>query len=598
MDAAGYTAPLQEMRFALDTLAGLPQLARLDAFAHATPDLVEAVLEGAGKLAGEVMAPLNRAGDIAGAVLENGVVRTPAGFKDAYAQYVEGGWNAIAVPEAHGGQGLPQAVATAVNEMWSSANMALALCPILTASAVELLLSYGTEEQRRLYLDKLVTGEWTGAMNLTEPQAGSDLGALRTRAVPEGDHYRITGQKIFITYGEHDWTPNIVHLVLARLPDAPAGSRGISLFLVPKYLVNPDGSLGKRNDIRCVSLEHKLGIHASPTCVLSFGDTEGAVGWLVGAPHHGLAAMFTMMNRARLDVGLQGVAIGERAYQQARAFARTRVQGQPVGATGTGALPIIHHADVRRMLLSMRAQSEATRGLAYYVAGMIDRARHAPDADARNRAQRRVDLLIPVVKAWSTDVGLELCSTNIQVHGGMGFIEETGAAQHLRDARITLIYEGTNGIQANDLVGRKLARDRGAAVRELVEDMRASEAALGTAAGAEAAAMRAPLAAGIAALEQASTALLGAFADDPARALAGSVPYLRLMGIVAGGWIMAQSLIAAQRGLANGNSDRKFCQAKLGTARFYAEHLLAAAPALLPAIAGGATVVGFDLDAL
>jgi len=598
MDAAGYTAPLQEMRFALDALAGLPELARLDAFAHASPDLVEAVLQGAGKLAGEVMAPLNRAGDLAGAVLENGVVRTPAGFKEAYSQYVAGGWNAVAVPEEHGGQGLPQAVATAVNEMWSSANMALALCPILTASAVELLLAYGSAEQRRLYLDKLVTGEWTGAMNLTEPQAGSDLGALRTRAVPEGDHFRITGQKIFITYGEHDWTPNIVHLVLARLPDAPPGSRGISLFLVPKFLVNPDGSLGKRNDIRCVSLEHKLGIHASPTCVLSFGDTEGAVGWLVGAPNHGLAAMFTMMNRARLDVGLQGVAIGDRAYQQARAFARTRVQGQAAGAAGNGAVPIIQHADVRRMLLSMRAQSEATRGLAYYVAGMIDRARHHPDAGARQRAQRRVDLLIPVVKAWSTDVGLELCSTNVQVHGGMGFIEETGAAQHLRDARIALIYEGTNGIQANDLVGRKLARDRGAAVRELIADMRASEAALAAAAGAEAAAMRAPFAAGIAVLEQASGDLVAAFGEDPARALAGSVPYLRLMGIVAGGWIMAQSLVAAQRGLANGDADRTFCEAKLGTARFYAEHLLAAAPALLPAITGGATVMGFDLDAL
>jgi 3-(methylsulfanyl)propanoyl-CoA dehydrogenase len=594
MANGNYAAPLAEQRFALDAVAGLDALLRLDAFAHVTPDLVDAALEGAGRLAGEVMAPLNRCGDIAGARLENGVVRTPAGFKEAYQRYVEGGWNAIAVAPEHGGQGMPQAVATAVAEMWSSANVAFALCPILTVSAVDLLLEHGTAAQKRLYLDQLVSGAWTGAMNLTEPQAGSDLGALRTRAVPEGDHYRLFGQKIFITYGEHDFTPNIVHLVLARLPDAPAGSRGISLFLVPKFLVNDDGTLGRRNDVRCVSLEHKLGIHASPTCVLAFGDAEGAVGWLVGTPHHGLGAMFTMMNRARLDVGLQGVGLAERAYQQARAYARSRVQGRPVGIQGDGAHAIIHHADVRRMLLSMRAASEAARALTYYVAGMIDRARHAPDHDTREQAQRRVDLLIPVVKAWSTELGLETCSTNIQVHGGMGFIEETGAAQHLRDARIALIYEGTNGIQANDLVGRKLVRDDGRAMAALVADMRATAATLD---GADAAALHPPLAAGIAALETASADLRAAFARDPARALAGAVPYLRLTGIVVGGWLMALSALAARRSEANGG-DPDFCRAKRATARFYAEHMLAPAPALLPAVTGGATVMDFDLALL
>jgi len=590
-----YAAPLAEMRFVLDEIAELPALTKLDAFAQVTPDLVDAVLDGAQKLAGEVLAPLNRSGDIAGCVLENGIVRTPKGFREAYAQYVEGGWNEIALDEEQGGQGLPQALATAVSEMWSSANTSFALCPTLTMSAVELLIAHGTVEQKRIYLPKLATGEWTGAMNLTEPQAGSDLAALRTRAQPEGDHFRITGQKIFITYGEHDFTPNIVHLVLARLPDAPAGSRGISLFLVPKILVNEDGSLGARNDLRCVSLEHKLGIHASPTCVMSFGDAGGAIGWLVGEPHRGLNAMFTMMNRARLDVGLQGVALAERAYQQGRAFARARVQGRPVGADA--AAPILQHPDVRRMLLSMRATSEAARALAYYTAAATDRARHEPVAAARALAQRRVDLLIPVVKAWSTDIGLEAASTNIQIHGGMGFIEETGAAQHFRDARIALIYEGTNGVQAQDLVGRKLARDQGAAARELIVEMRACDGELAASSG-ELARLRAPFGAGIAALDAATALLLDRYAAAPASALAGSVPYLRLMGIVAGGWLMAKSALAAERRLTRGDGDQRFAKAKIATARFYAEHILATAPALLPAIAGGDTVMSFDSELL
>ncbi len=444
-----YAAPLADMRFALTEIAGIDEIARLPGCEQASPDVVDAVLEEAGKLAGGVLAPLNRIGDRQASRLENGVVRTPDGFKEAYAKYVEGGWNALPFPPEHGGQGLPMALSTAVFEMWNSANMGFALCPLLNVGAVEALHAHGTQEQKQVYLPKLVSGEWTGTMNLTEPQAGSDVGALRTRAVRDGDGYRITGQKIFITYGEHDMAANIVHLVLARLPDAPPGTRGISLFLVPKFLVDADGKLGQRNDVRCVSLEHKLGIHASPTCVLAYGDNGGAVGFLIGEENRGMECMFTMMNNARLNVGLQGVAIAERAYQQARDFARQRVQSRPVTATSGDTYPIIHHPDVRRMLLSMRAQTEAMRALAYYTAGAIDRARHYPDSEARAAQQRRVDLLIPVVKAWSTDLGVEIASTGVQVHGGMGFIEETGAAQHLRDARIAPIYEGTNGIQAS-----------------------------------------------------------------------------------------------------------------------------------------------------
>src|SRR5437763_2760630 len=454
-----YLAPLADMRFTLREISGLADVATLPSCEQAAPDLVDQVLDQAAKVAGDVIAPLNAVGDRERSRLENGVVRTPTGFADAYRSYVEGGWNSLPFDPAHGGQGLPQVVSTAVLEIWSSANMSFSLCPLLNIGAVELLQAHGSPEQKRLYLEKMISGEWTGTMNLTEPQAGSDVGALRTRAVKKGDHYEITGQKIFITYGDHDMAANIVHMVLARLPDAPAGTRGISLFLVPKRLVNPDGSLGAHNDLRCVSLEHKLGIHGSPTCVMAYGDRGGAAGYLVGEPNRGIECMFTMMNNARLNVGLQGVAIAERAYQQARDFARQRVQGRPAGVKAEGPLPIIHHPDVRRMLLDMRASTEAARALTYYVAAGIDRARHHPDADERARQQRRVDLLIPVVKAWCTDLGAEVASTGVQVHGGMGYVEETGAAQHLRDARIAPIYEGTNGIQANDLVARKLARD-------------------------------------------------------------------------------------------------------------------------------------------
>ena len=579
-----YAAPLGDMRFALNQIVDLRELASLPGCEQAAPDLVDQVLEEAAKLAGDVIAPLNPVGDREHSKLENGVVRTPKGFSDAYRTYVEGGWNALPFDPEYGGQGLPQVVSTVVLEMWTSANLSFSLCPMLTIGTVELLQAHGSPEQKRVYLSKLISGEWTGTMNLTEPQAGSDVGALRTRAVTKGDHYEITGQKIFITYGDHDMAANIVHMVLARLPDAPAGTRGISLFIVPKRLVNPDGSLGEMNDLRPVSLEHKLGIHGSPTCVMAYGDRGGATGYLVGEPNRGMEYMFTMMNNARLNVGLQGVAIAERAYQQARDFARVRVQGKPVGAKTDGPLPIIHHPDVRRMLLDMRACTEAARALTYYVAACIDRARHHPDAQERQRQQRRVDLLIPVVKAWCTDIGVEVASTGVQVHGGMGYVEETGAAQHLRDARIAPIYEGTNGIQANDLVARKIGRDGGAAAKELIEEMRALD--------------EANLSAGLRTLARATEWMADAVATDMPRALAGSVPYLRMVGTTVSGWLLAKGAVAAEQALAKGDGQTAFLQAKIALARFFGEHRLAAAPALLPAITGASAVVGFDPEQL
>jgi 3-(methylthio)propanoyl-CoA dehydrogenase len=580
-----YAAPLADMRFALDVIAGLPELAALPGLAPATPDVADAVLAEAAKLASEVIAPLNAIGDKQGSRLENGVVRTPDGFADAYRRYVEGGWNALAFSEAIGGQGLPKALNIAVIEMWSSANMAWALNPLLTVGAVEALDIHGSADLKRRYLGKLVSGEWTGTMNLTEPQAGSDVGAMRTRATREGDHYRIKGQKIFITYGEHDWTENIVHMVLARSPDGPPGTAGLSLFLVPKFPANDDGSLGPRNDLRAVSLEHKLGIHASPTCVMAYGDNEGAIGWLVGEENRGMECMFTMMNNARLQVGLEGLAIAERAYQQARDYARTRVQGRPIDASGAGPFPIVHHPDVRRTLLAMRSRIEAMRALIYYLAATIDRAHHHPDEAARVAFQSRVDLLIPVAKAWCTDRGVEIASLGIQIHGGMGFIEETGAAQHFRDSRIAPIYEGTNGIQANDLIGRKLLRDRGAAVEALVAEMRRDAGG------------NAQLAAGIDALAAASRWLVEHGAER-ALALCGAVPYLELMGTVVGGWLLARQAAEAKRRLAANEGDAAFNTAKIAVERFYAAQVLPVAAAYLPAIQGGDTVLGFELAAL
>jgi 3-(methylthio)propanoyl-CoA dehydrogenase len=591
-----YTAPLADMRFALREVAGLQQISVLPGYEHATEDTVDAVLEEAAKLAGNGLAPLNRDGDKVGAKLENGVVRTAPGFAGIYKEFVGGGWNSLPFDPEFGGQGMPWLLAATVQEMWQAANMGFGLVLLLNQGAIDAIHHHGSADQKSTFLPRMISGEWTGTMNLTEPQAGSDLAQLKSRAIKQDDHYLVTGQKIFITYGEHDMAENIVHLVLARLPDAPPGTRGISLFLVPKFAVNADGSLGQRNDVRCVSLEHKLGIHASPTCVLAFGDNGGALGFLIGEENRGMECMFTMMNNARLNVGLQGVAIAERAYQQARDFARQRVQSRPVTATSPGTYPIIHHPDVRRMLLSMRAQTEAMRALAYYTAGAIDRARHHPDSEARAAQQRRVDLLIPVVKAWSTDLGVEIASTGVQVHGGMGFIEETGAAQHLRDARIAPIYEGTNGIQANDLVGRKLLRDKGLAAAELIGEMRDLDAPLAAAPGDDIATIRSQLGRAIVALATATDWLVEHGATDPARTLAGAVPYLRLMGTVTGGWLMARGALAAQQRLRERGSDAGFHEAKLVTARFYAEQVLPAAPGLLSAVVGGTTILSFDLD--
>ena len=572
-----YAAPLADMRLVLDALGGLDTEAT---------EIADAVLSEAAKFAENELAPLNQPGDRIGSVLENGVVRTPPGFREAYRKYVEAGWNGVTCAPEIGGQGLPLALAVPLTEMWNSACMGWALCPLLNHGAVDMLTAHGTPEQKRLYLGRLVSGEWPGTMNLTEPQAGSDLGALQTRAVPArderwGEHYRITGQKIFITYGDHDFSDNIIHMVLARLPDAPPGSRGISLFLVPKFLLDDEGEPGERNDVRALRLEEKLGIHASPTCVLSYGEDGGAIGWRIGEPNRGLEAMFTMMNSERLLVGVQGVAIAERAYQTALAYARTRVQGQPIGmARGNETPPIVHHPDVRRMLLSMRAGTEAGRALAYYAAAAIDAAHRDP------KAQHRADLLIPVVKAWCSDLGIAVASTGIQVHGGMGYIEETGAAQHWRDARIAAIYEGTNGIQAGDLVGRKLGRDKGEAARALFGEV---EGGLAELSAAELVPVRIRLADGLATLREATAYLIEA---DPAIAAAGAVPYLNLFGTVMGGWLLARLAQSARR------SAHPLAAAKLATAQFYAEYYLASAPGLLPAIKGGATVVAFDPDQL
>ncbi len=593
-----YAAPIADMRFVLEEVAGIAEVMTLPGYEAADRDLVETILGEAGKFAASVLAPLNQPADRLGSVLENGVVHTPPGFREAYFRYVEGGWGGLAADPGFGGQGLPFVLAAPVSEMWNSACMAFALCPLLTLASTELVQAYGTGEQKRRYLGRLVSGEWAGTMNLTEPQAGSDLGALTTRAVPAyepqwGDHYRVTGQKIFITYGDHDLAPNIVHAVLARTPGAPPGSRGISLFLVPKFLPDGEGHPGLRNQIRTLSLEHKLGIHASPTCVLAYDE---AIGWRIGEENRGLEYMFTMMNNARLNIGVQGVAIAERAYQQAREFARTRVQGRPLGAAGdAGPLPIIHHPDVKRMLLSMRAATEAMRALAYYAAVMIDHGRRHPEPAERTRAQRRADLLIPVVKAWCTDLAVAVASTGVQVHGGMGYIEETGAAQHLRDARIAPIYEGANGIQANDLVGRKLARDHGTAAAALCAGIAVTVKDLKDVRGADLAAIGAALRAGLTAFETATTYLVDA---DAASAAAGSTPYLQLSGTVCAGWLMARQALAASRRLAAGEGDAAFLAAKIATARFYADHFLALAPGHLPGVRSGTTILDFDPDQL
>ncbi len=594
-----YHPPVGDMRFVIEEIAGLAEVAALPGHGEVTTELVTQILDEAAKLATGVLAPLNRPGDIAGSRLENGVVRTPPGFAEAYRQFIEGGWNAVPFDRAHGGQGLPWTVAIALQEMWNAANMSFALCPLLTQGAVELLQVHGSDAQKSTYLAPLVEGSWTGTMNLTEPQAGTDLGAIRTRAVRDGAGYRIIGQKIFITYGEHDLAENIVHMVLARSPDGPPGVKGLSLFIVPKFLPDAAGRPGQRNDLRVLSLEHKLGISASPTCVMSYGEAYdgkegGALAYLVGEENRGVEYMFTMMNNARLSVGVQGLAIAERAYQQARAYAGERVQSRAAGG-GREAVAIIRHPDVRRMLMTMRSLTDAMRGLVYDAAGTLDRAKSHPDAAERARCQARVDLLIPVVKGWCTDQGVAVASLGIQVHGGMGFIEETGAAQHLRDARIAPIYEGTNGIQANDLVGRKLLRDGGTAAGALFAEIEATLRDLDPA-GAD---IAPPLDAGLEALRRATGWLLDAAARDLDQALAGASPYLALFGTVAGGWTLARQAVIAARRLADAatGGDRQQFERRVASARFFAQNLLPAAPGLAAQVtAGSASTLAFTAE--
>src|SRR5688572_2950690 len=590
---SAYRAPLKDMRFVLNELAGLAAVAKLPGFEEATPDTVDAILEEAARFASEVLDPLNRSGDQEGSRWADGEVRTPKGFREAYRKFAEGGWNALPFEPDWGGQGLPKLVATPVDEMWTSANMSFSLCPLLTQGAVHALSLRGSRALQERYIPKMVTGEWTGTMNLTEPQAGSDLALVKTRAVrakdeKQGEHYRISGQKIFITYAEHDLAKQIVHLVLARTPEAPEGTKGISLFVVPKLLVEPDGSLGQRNGARCASLEHKLGIHASPTAVMIYED---AVGYLVGEENRGLETMFIMMNAARFGVGLEGVAIAERAFQRALAFSKERLQGRDL-ASGGKTVPIIRHPDVRRMLMLMKAQTEAMRALAYVVAAAMDFAHREGDEDKRKQHQAFVDLMIPVVKGWCTETGIEVASLGVQVHGGMGFVEETGAAQYLRDARITTIYEGTTGIQAMDLVGRKVARDGGTTARAWLAAVQRLDGELTSPALQG---LRRQLAVGVQAVSDCVEFIVSE--KNPLSTFAGAVPFLKLMGVVAGGWQMARAASICQRKLSSREGDKSFHEAKLATARFYGDHVLVQAPGLRDSVVnGGASVMALSED--
>jgi alkylation response protein AidB-like acyl-CoA dehydrogenase len=586
-----YRAPVRDMMFVLEELAGLDGLGRISGFEEVTPDLVGHILEENAKFSEEVLAPLNWSGDQEGATLTDAGVASAKGFKEAYAKFVEGGWNALQFPPEYGGQGLPKVVAAPVMEMWKAANLSFSLCPLLTSGAIEALLLRGTDAQKQTYLPKMVEGTWTGTMNLTEPQAGSDLAQIKSRAVPEGDHYRVFGQKIFITWGDHDMAENIVHLVLARTPDAPPGVKGISLFIVPKFLVNADGSPGARNDVRCIKLEEKLGIHASPTAVMIYGENDGAVGYLVGEENRGLEYMFIMMNAARFAVGMEGVALCDRAYQRAAAYAKERIQSREVGGSGSQPVAIIRHPDVRRMLMSMKSQAEATRALAYVVAAASDFSHYHSDEKVRAENHAFLDLMIPVVKGWSTEASIEVASTGVQIHGGMGYVEETGAAQHLRDARITTIYEGTTGIQANDLVGRKIAREKGVTAKAVAKTIRALDRELAEYEQPELKAIRARLTAGVAAWEQCIDWIVATADTDPHAVYAGAVPFLRLTGIVCGGWQMARAALAAQRRLAKGEGDQSFNAAKVGTARFFADHFLAQAEGIATTVVQGAPSV-------
>jgi len=591
-----YVAPVKDMKFVIKELAGLNTLNQLPGCEDATEDTVDAILEENAKFCGDVLAPLNWSGDVEHSVRHaDGTVTTPKGFKEAFKQFGEGGWQGLHFPVEFGGQGLPKLVATTGIEMINSANMSFALCPLLSDGAIEAILLTGTEQQRATYLTNLVSGKWTGTMNLTEPQAGSDLSLVRSRAVPqtgaESGSYRVFGQKIFITYGEHDMAENIVHLVLARTPTAPEGVKGISLFIVPKFLINADGSLGKRNDVFCASIEHKLGIKASPTAVLVYGDNkgdvgEGAIGYLVGEENRGLEYMFIMMNAARFAVGMQGVSIAERAYQKAVTFAKDRVQSRAVEGSA-GSVAIINHPDVRRMLMTMRALTEAARASAYVAAAAHDASHHHPDAAVRADNKAFYEYMVPIVKGFSTEMSLEVTSLGVQVHGGMGFIEETGAAQYYRDARILTIYEGTTAIQANDLVGRKTARDGGKTAKAILAQIRKTETELAAIGGGDLAVIRNQLALASKAFEEVVDFVAANAKADIRAVFAGSVPYLMLAGVVIGGWNMARAALVAQAKVAGGDAD-PFYTAKIKTARFYADHILTRATGIRDSIVGGA----------
>jgi len=599
-----YEAPLREMRFAMEQLAGLRQVQQLPGFEDASDETVDAVLQECAKLMSEVIAPLNAAGDRHPPTWAAGQVTTSPGFRAAFRSFAQGGWQGLPHPTRFGGQGLPKLVATPCMEMLQSANLSFALCPLLTNGTIEALMTAGTERQQSVYVPHLIDGSWTGTMNLTEPQAGSDLAQVRTRAVPQADGtYRVFGQKIFITYGEHDLSDNIIHLVLARVPGAPDGVKGLSLFIVPKYVVGADGARGARNDVYCASIEHKLGIKASPTAVLIYGEGHGeagngAVAQIVGERNRGLEYMFIMMNAARFEVGIQGIAVAERAYQQAAQFARERLQSRAVQGS-TGPVAIIEHPDVRRMLMLMRAQTQAARAVAYVAAAQCDLAHAHPDPDLRKQAQAIYEYLVPIVKGWSTEMSVEVASLGIQVHGGMGYIEETGAAQYYRDARILPIYEGTTAIQANDLLTRKTARDGGAVARSLIRQMRETAAQTGQRRTPDMAAIHAELTAAIDAYERAVDYLVRTIEPDVRAAFSGAVPYLRLAGTVHGGWQLARAALVAEDRIAAGAADASFLRAKLATARFFADHVLAQAPALATAVlSGGAGALAIAADEL
>jgi 3-(methylthio)propanoyl-CoA dehydrogenase len=593
-----YTAPVKDMLFDIQHLARIDQVAQIPGFEEAGFETAQAVLEECAKFNEGVLAPLNVEGDRNPSSWKDGKVTTTPGFKQAFKQYAEGGWQGLQHPAEFGGQGLPKTIGAACGEMLNSANMSFALCPLLTDGAIEALLTAGSDELKATYLEKLVSGQWTGTMNLTEPQAGSDLALVRTRAEPQPDgSYKIFGTKIFITYGEHDMAENIVHLVLARVVGAPEGVKGISLFVVPKFMVGKDGALGARNDAHCVSIEHKLGIKASPTAVLQFGDHGGAVGYLVGQENRGLEYMFIMMNAARYAVGVQGIAIAERAYQHAVAYAKDRVQSRPVDGSINASAPIIHHPDVKRMLMTMRAYTEGCRAMATTAAAAYDAAHHHPDAEVRKQNAAFYEFMVPLVKGYSTEMSLEVTSLGVQVHGGMGFIEETGAAQYYRDAKILTIYEGTTAIQANDLVGRKTARDGGQTAKAIAGQIAATEAELAKRDSAAARAVLKRLSAARQAFLDVVDFVAGNTKASPNAVFAGSVPYLMLAGNVVAGWQMARALLVAEDLAAKGE-DVAFMQAKVATARFYAEHILAKAPGVRDSIVEGAdSVTALALEA-